>query len=127
MRPFNLERALAGDKVVTRDGLEVLKVILLEIYISRPVIFLLKGMDDVFQCNLNGVHNTGIIDGHYFDLFMADSEPKAATYLVNVYKLPDGSLINGQAHKSKVTPMVEMGYFLAGATLLKTISFTVEE
>ena len=86
MIEFNLERALAGDAVVTRDGREVTQVVKFDIF------------DDI---QVHGVVEMGVeqwfANGNYYsggrkcgaDLFMA---PKKLSGFVNVYRDSDGFL-----------------------------------
>lgn len=43
LKPFNLERALAGDPVVTRDGFSVIEIIKLKSNITAPVLCVVEG------------------------------------------------------------------------------------
>jgi hypothetical protein len=87
MEKFNLERALAGDPVITRNGKEVTQLAKFNIQRDK-------------QC-LIGVLNHELerwtVDGNYFlseteseqDLFM---KPKENAIWINVYKKKDGFL-----------------------------------
>ena len=72
MKPFNLEAALAGAKVVTRDGREVTQLVLFEADHSQ----LLRGVVNrvIVPFYTNGQYN---ITGYDFnDLFMAPTKQK---------------------------------------------------
>lgn len=77
LKPFDLERALAGDPVITRSGAKVL-----DIYhfnkstASRPVVVTIEGLHGEFALRKEGVRwDDGKEDDN--DLFMA---PKIVTY-----------------------------------------------
>jgi hypothetical protein len=88
MEKFNLERALAGEPVITRDGREVTQLV---------------KFDCINKYNLYGVVNGQIesfnIDGSWYqsshnnDLFM---KPKENAVWVNIYKDIDGRLYVGR-------------------------------
>lgn len=78
MKPFDLEKALAGDPVVTRDGREVTQIHLFDTTAKHRLFGVLFGEVEAFS-----------IDGRYWDngdseadLFMA---PKKRTVWVNLY------------------------------------------
>lgn len=83
LKPFNLERALAGDPVVTRDCRKVTKIFKGPFDVSHPVMASIENNDRYF-----GVY---CVDGFCIDknnpnpddLFMA---PAKKTYWMNVYK-----------------------------------------
>lgn len=85
LKPFNLERALAGDPVVTRDGFSVIEIIKLKSNITAPVLCVVEGTNWTARFDEQGICYE---DGHdavpY--LFMA---PKTRTVWVNLY--PFGS------------------------------------
>lgn len=77
-RPFNLEEALAGKPVVTRDGQEVTQITLFEgTTTSHPVFAVLEG--DILCFNENGMHG---INSSSLDLFM---KVRTMTVWVNLY------------------------------------------
>lgn len=81
MKPFNLERAKAGDPVCTENG-EIIKLI----YFDMPGYYPIAGFQDCYLLSFR-------LDGVYWDyrtnktceLFMA---PKKIQYWVNVYRNP---------------------------------------
>lgn len=82
MKPFNLEAALRGEKVLTENGDEVNQLQLFKIGENELLVGVLKlSLDEysIEQWHTNGVHP--IFD--FYKLFMA---PKTKTYWVNVYK-----------------------------------------
>lgn len=86
LKPFNLERALAGDPVVTRDGRKVLEIMKFSSPFLYPVMAL---VEDKYNSTDSEKFT---IEGKLFtekcsdcDLFMATTKK---TYWVNVYKSP---------------------------------------
>lgn len=73
MKPFNLERALAGDPVVTRDGRKVTQLMMFDASaLAKPVAGVIHGVCDVvFSWTKNGYSSiypgAPLLD----DLFMA--------------------------------------------------------
>jgi hypothetical protein len=91
MEKFNLERALAGEPVITRNGKEVTQLVYFKDVIHKDCVYGVIGNQIKNWC----------IDGKYFhddpnefgaDLFM---KPKENAIWVNVYKREDGSLFLG--------------------------------
>ena len=81
-KPFDLERALAGDKVVTREGLDVTEIhyfkhvnSIYEVYVT------VNGL--VYACTKEGLYTFPEEDR--FDLFMAPRTKKFEAW-VNVYR-----------------------------------------
>lgn len=79
MKPFDLEKALAGEPVVTRDGREVTQVtkfdLIDDVYMIHAVIY-----GDLESFTLNGEYSKG--KESELDLFMA---PKKLSGFINVY------------------------------------------
>jgi hypothetical protein len=90
-KPFNLERALAGDPVVTRDGRPVTQLTLFNIPGRFPLVGVVDNSNESWT-------PTGLfcVNGKtsYFDLFMA---PKKRTVWVNLYPTP-GTYLSAYAH-----------------------------
>jgi hypothetical protein len=78
-KPFNLERALAGDPVVTRDGKPVTQLTLFNISGRFPLVGVVDNSNESWT-------PTGLLCANgqtsCFDLFMA---PKKRTVWVNLY------------------------------------------
>jgi hypothetical protein len=82
MKKFNLERALAGEPVVTRNGKKVTELHLFKNEtLIQPLYGTVEGDDDVFSWTTFGIYNPGKETS--WDLFMA-GEKKSVW--VNVYK-----------------------------------------
>ena len=95
MRKFDLNAALRGEKVVTRDGREVRTVLQPDgVTEEQSVVVVLNGI--VQQYCPNGSFYT---DGrsHDMDLFMATKSFKA---YCNVYRDATGEAYTGQLHKT---------------------------
>ena len=93
MKPFNLEEALAGKPVVTRDGtpVTIIKEYTRPFLTERPVLAIIHGdSHDVHSIYpITGVFNAEENDPD--DLFMAT---KTITRWFNVYPDPDQNTIN---------------------------------
>ena len=76
MKPFNLERALAGDPVVTRDGRKVLELYLFNIDVDYPLCGIIDGENGITTWAENGLL---LIDKEAIyakDLFMGTKKKK---------------------------------------------------
>lgn len=93
MEPFNLEKALKGEKVVTKDGREVTQLHLFDLSKS---ISMLAGVLDGHICTWGANGNSSLITEMEKDLFMA---PKKREYWVNIYRSETG-LICGHSYPS---------------------------
>jgi len=91
MIPFNLEKALAGEKVVTRDGREVTQLHVFTAQQTQTLYGVMQGT--VEQWNCLGQYHAGE-NVHSTNLFMA---PKKLSGFVNVYD--DGR--HGTVHKTR--------------------------
>lgn len=98
MKKFNLERALAGDKVVTRNGQKVNKIVNFDGIgkNKKSIAFVLNG--NVFTCKKDGRFKIGNIDsGH--DLFMAQVKRQG---WINIFKCGSESMpISGRVYCSE--------------------------
>lgn len=86
LKPFNLERAIAGDPVVTREGRKVLEIYYFKkIKHSQPVVCVLEDMEDCRFYTTDGLYS---LCGDYVEslnLFMAPVKKK---YYMGIEKLP---------------------------------------
>jgi len=118
--PFDLECAIAGDPLITRDGRKVIKFH----YFSGddlqyPIVAHIDGEDRLYEY---------VKDGEYYpniptecDLFMA---PKKKNYQVNIYRnIHDGYLRAGNPYQDGIICIDA----IANSELVKIISFEVEE
>lgn len=91
LKPFDLERALAGDPVITRSGAKVLDIYhFKKSTASRPVVVTIEGLHGEFALRKEGVRwDDGKEDDN--DLFMA---PKIVTYYSASWhiRIPKGSM-----------------------------------
>jgi len=74
LKPFNLERALAGDKVITRSGEHVPEIHYFKTtrYSRFPIVAVIEGHIRTFK--INGEYSDHV--NHSFDLFMATKKKK---------------------------------------------------
>ena len=128
-RKFNLEQALNGAKLETREGLKVKSIHLIENTNSRnPLVVVLEdgngpGEDSIINCTINGRYWNDNCDSS-LDLFII-IEPKV--YYANVYKdfFTGGVTVGGKLYdtfEEAYKNAVEGGFM----KYLKTISFTDE-
>ena len=82
LKPFNLEKALAGEKVVTREGKEVTQITKFD-DLNSGLLFLAGVWEDKYLITygINGRLHADQSDSHH-DLFMA---PKMKTVYINYY------------------------------------------
>lgn len=73
--PFNLEKALQGAPVVTRDGRKVLAIHKFDVDVEQPLIAILYGKNDAYAYNLDGRYKV-INENHENDLFMLEPDEK---------------------------------------------------
>jgi hypothetical protein len=114
MEQFNLERALAGEPVITRDGREVTQLTKFDTIFCNPIFGVVDGrVESWFR------------DGSYtedettsFDLFM---KPKENAVWVNVYKQGDGALVVGAFPFKSEAEAKEKSL---GSNYLKTVKIT---
>lgn len=99
MIAFNLERALAGEPVITRDGHEVYELVKFDSTHSYPIVGVIDGL--LHRWTIDGKefsHHSGECESS-LDLFM---KPKENVIWVNVYKDRDSEkLFIGQAHREE--------------------------
>ena len=117
MKPFNIEKALAGDPVITRDGTKVLSIAYCKGALN-PVIALILGNEYVTTHDPDGEYlNRG--KEHKFDLFMAPKIRKVKVFLIRHL----GNIIAATEYQVECcgTPIVDQN------DLLKTIEVEVEE
>lgn len=96
LKPFDLQKALAGDKVVTRDGRAVISVR----YARYPLIVVVSG-ETLYGCTETGRYYENQLSNEK-DLFMA---PKTKTVWVNIYMKPNGTISLGAPHSSEAMAM----------------------
>lgn len=92
MKPFNLEKALAGETVVTRGGEKVTQLHLFDCPKIFSVLYGVVAESDIFSYSPNGKYyeeeeNEEYIEESVFDLFMAN--PKKTVYR-NTFKFVCG-------------------------------------
>jgi hypothetical protein len=121
MRPFNLEKALAGEPVITRDKRKVTELYLFKTVNDsdqEPLHAVIDG--DVSFFTESGRHNFKVDSDK--DLFMA---PKLITFWANVYETYEEHLFI-QQEKFDTEEEAKNAIFNR-YKFLKTIAITVEE
>lgn len=83
MKPFNLERALAGDPVMTRDGRPVTQLTFFKDAMGDTIAGILEGYIELWR--EDGYYHT--MDRGDKDLFMA---PKTKEGWINIYQTTTG-------------------------------------
>lgn len=116
MKPFDLEKALAGAKVITRDGREVTQLTKFDVCSHYPLTGIISKQRETFK--LNGQY--GDYKDSNFDLFMATEK----RYIwVNVYYQESGSLF-ALSYQSQAEAMQNAKN---SANYIKTIEITNEK
>ena len=131
LKPFNLKKALAGEKVVTKSGYPVVAIFCDKIIIEkkdieycRPVIFIYKTNEKYYSMIAT---MSGHSENSHHDLFLL---PTVKTYWVNVYKNPDcNEFITGNVFHSEAEAIYNATseYKSKKGKYIKTISFDLEE
>lgn len=119
MKPFNLEKALAGDPVICRNGKKVDE---LHYFKSADIKDDCQCIVTVIDTVIRAARKTGLRNSFGKgeddeDLFMA---PTTKKYYVNVYKYDDGHIYLGVLKDDKPCPKSKSNY-------IKTIEFEIEE
>jgi hypothetical protein len=121
MKEFNLEEALAGKPVLTRNGKNITELYFFKNSdVCEPLFGMVEGDKDVFSWNKDGIFNTYQKSG--FDLFMA---PEKKSIWVNVYENILSKELTVSAHYNSLRA-IEDKHNLNGFTYLKTIEITNE-
>lgn len=117
MEKFNLERALAGEPVVTRDGREVTEIHLFKtIKTNYPLIVVVGG--DNQEYTEEGKFNINVYSND--DLFM---KPKVVEGWFNVYVNNNGIVVTGVPYPSEEVAKVNIA---EPSSYIKTIKITNE-
>jgi hypothetical protein len=118
MKPFDLEKALAGAKVVTRDGKEVTQLTKFDVYGNYPLTGIINKQRETFK-----------LDGRFgdnkesnCDLFMA--EEKKSIFL-KIYENKFGQLRGCGAYDTLEQANAALGF--EGLTYIKTVEITNEK
>jgi hypothetical protein len=119
LKPFNLQDALAGKPVVTRQGKKVTQLHLFNTNTEQPLLGIIEGDKDIYTWNKDGIYFSHK-DTSAFDLFMA---PEKKSIWVNLYEYENGQLWVGCYYNSleeASKPGTHMGRYI------KTIEITNE-
>jgi hypothetical protein len=97
MKPFNLQRALAGDPVVTRDGRLVTDLKFFNGTVAESICGVLDGRIRAWFEGGEYMSNKG--ETHYLDLFIA---PLVKQGWVNLFRATDGQWrVNGPVYRTE--------------------------
>lgn len=118
MEPFDLERALAGDPVVTRDGREVTQIHVFDTPEKYKVYGVVR--DKYITCwDINGNYTHGLEESNH-DLLM---KPKVIEGWFNVHVNNNGIVVIGISYPSEE---VAKANIVEISTYIKTIKITNE-
>lgn len=122
-KPFNLEEALAGAKVVTRDGQEVSQLTFFKNVNTFPVFAVIDG--EIEQFNIDGKFLPYVNDISKEDLFL---EVEVNKIYINVYlHEKNGLFVSPLSFKDRKTAIVNNNHLEgANSKYLKTIEITEE-
>ena len=96
MKPFDLEKALAGEPVVTRDGRPVTQLIKFEAIVEDGYVIYGVVNNKIFNFLDSGKYDR-TFESHCFDLFMAEPER-----WINIHFDPkDGHIFYGVVYQSE--------------------------
>jgi len=118
IKPFNLQDALAGKPVVTRQGKKVTQLHLFNTNTEQPLLGIIEGDKDIYTWNKDGIYFSHK-DTSAFDLFMA-TEKKSIW--VNVY---EGDILVLGHSRNKSFDEAKLNIH-EGFTYIKTIEITNE-
>lgn len=120
-RSFDLKKALAGAKIVTRDGRSVLDLHYFELI--SLIYVLLEDSPYPITYFQNGAYSSSSSN---LDLFM---EEGFQTVWVNVYKALTGELILGEPYETRLLATHYISHDIQNRIYIKTVSITedVEE
>lgn len=118
MKPFNLERALAGAPVVMRNGTKILEVLSPKSLSEKrqPVVCVNINESITTHC-ANGSYYHNSERPHDYDLFML---PETKTYWVNIYRA------NGIYVTGGLQDKLEDAENFKDRNWIKTISFEID-
>lgn len=119
MKPFNLEKALQGEPVVTRDGRDVTSISYIRKSDYPPIVEAFIGKDKFIYVP-TGRHF--LYGDSPLDLFM---KSKTEKYYLNIYK---EDIASGIKHTGNLFRSYEVARELAcSSSYLKTIEIEIEE
>ena len=88
MKPFNLEKALAAEPVVCRNGWEVTEIVYMPTVIGQRKLFAVSH-GTLKEYDRDGKH-TSLTDDHELDLFMAEVEK---AQWINIWETKNGCIL----------------------------------
>ncbi|MBX4189716.1 hypothetical protein KW791_00240 [Candidatus Parcubacteria bacterium] len=114
MKPFDLAKALAGEKVICRDGKEVTEIKKFK-NASNPLVCYFEKIDLFSTHNLDGRHP----DDSQLDLFMA---PTTRTYWANVCRAENHNIYLSDIYRHEKEVIKDKATHVK---VIKTISFEI--
>ena len=127
MKKFDLEKALAGHPLITRDGRKVLDFHYFKVMTQYrfPIYAAIENIGGSYpyftQFNIEGYEHSSIEESQN-DLFLASTKK---TYWMNIYKDSNGNIITGEILYSTMEEASQGGKYRHEK--IKTLSFEVEE
>ena len=118
MKPFNLEEALAGKPVVTRQGIPVTQIVHFKNVNNRYEIFGVLN-NEIESWTILGEYNKSL-NNHARDIFML---PEKKSIWVNVYKGYDNEVVLGDHYPTLDRAKSQI---ISDNTYIKTIEITNE-
>jgi len=88
MKPFNREKAKAGEPLVTRDGTEVLAYFDSGLDVDFPILAFVRGGKAVSTYTAYGLFYSRPVN-HHLDLFMKSQKRE---YWTNLFRLENGNI-----------------------------------
>lgn len=127
LKPFDLERAKLGDKVVTRDGNPARMIFFDAKRLNYPIVALITDSNNYKKeewFRLNGKFFEDDVENE-FDLFMAQ---KVTTYYANIYEGINNPIISiSKVFYSLSDAEIASCEIYPYVKFLKTISFEIEQ
>jgi len=123
MKPFDLEKMLSGDPVITRNGKKIIEFAIFKNTNRFPVQGLIEGDSE----NAHAWTKTGryiINHEHDLDLFMA---PKIKNYWMNLYRVHGDENEPCLQGRTFETEKIAIDSIENDGSFLKTIKFEIEE
>ena len=130
LKPFDLEKARAGDPVVTRDGRKVRIICSDAVNNDYPIIGLIQDIkgEGMIEETSESFTKYGRHMHEYIselDLFMAT---KTKIYLTNIYSTHNGIIVSGRVVENEDSAKSEIEIYNRNFyKFIKTISFEIDE
>jgi hypothetical protein len=124
LKDFDLERFLAGDEAITRNGKKILEYHLFKSNINKPLFVLIEGNDHLTSLNKYGKHYDEDI-GSPYDLFMVP-KTKKVWIAIDRFRACDHVHEVSNAYDSQRKLLEsEISYTIPGKYIIKEIEIEV--